>query len=223
MEIRELSLFSNNIDKQEEFYKNVLGFHCLRKSDNLLEIRTKENKLIFEKTNKKLFYHFAFLIPTRSLESAISFMEEKHITLLQCEGKSIIRWSDTFSGSSFYFYDKDENIVEFVERPILNYQSSSDFSIDSIIKLNEIGLSVLNPKKMAEELMTKYGITPSNKNRINNQFCWTGDYNGVIIVVKKGRNWFPTERPGITNDFTIKYFDSGKEYKLKFEDSKIIQ
>jgi len=219
MEIREVKIFSNRIDEQEDFYKNVVGFQCVRESNSLLEINTKENKLILEKSIEKFYYHFAFLIPTGSLNSAINFVEEKSIELLPFQKKKIIQFD---TGRSIYFYDKDGNIVEFIERPTLNYPSNNNFSIENILKLNEIGLPVSEPKRMAERLTNRFGIGAINKKDFNDQFCWVGDYNGVIIVVKNGRNWFPTEKPGITNDFVIKYFDQGKEYKLSFENKKII-
>jgi hypothetical protein len=103
----------------------------------------------------------------------------------------------------------------------LNYPSSSDFSIKSIIKLNEIGLPVSEPKKMIKKLINEFGIKPIKNAPFNDRFCWAGDYNGAIIIIKEGRNWLPTEKPGIINDFSIKYIATGKEYNLTFVNNKI--
>lgn len=217
MEIKFLKIFSKNIEAQKEFYKNILEFSYELES-NGFKIKTQENTLSFEKSEKEYYYHFAFLIPTGSIYKAIDFLENKNIFLLPYKGEKIIQFD---SGRAIYFYDKDENIVEFIERPLVNYPKSNSFSIDQVIKLNEIGLPHINPIKMANTLINKFGINPINRNSFRENFCWVGDHNGVIIVTEEGRNWLPTDRPGITNDFTICYQENGIEYNISFENNEV--
>ncbi len=218
MEIQELKIFSQNINEQESFYSDVLGFDCIRTSASTLEVITKENKLIFEKSDTMSYYHFAFLIPPKSLESAIAYIEDRSIELLRLRNDKVIYFD---SGKAIYFYDKDANIVEFIERPTLKYRSQNTFSANSIIKVNEIGLPVKNPLQAAERLVHEFNVEPLDEIGFNDVFCWVGDYNGVIIVVKEGRNWLPTNRPAIRNDFSIWYKDQGKVTGLKFENNEI--
>ncbi|SDL74447.1 VOC family protein [Kriegella aquimaris] len=220
MEIQELKIFSQNINEQESFYSDVLGFDCIRTSASTLEVITKENKLIFEKSDSMSYYHFAFLIPPKSLESAIAYVEDRSVELLRLKNDKVIYFD---SGKAIYFYDKDANIVEFIERPTLKYRSQHSFSADSIIKVNEIGLPVKNPLQVAGRLVAEFNVEPLNEMEFNSIFCWAGDYNGVIIVVKEGRNWLPTDKPAISNDFSIWYEEQGKATGLKFENNKIIR
>ena len=220
MEIQELKIFSQNINEQESFYSDVLGFDCIRTSASTLEVITKENKLIFEKSDSMSYYHFAFLIPPKSLESAIAYVEDRSVELLRLKNDKVIYFD---SGKAIYFYDKDANIVEFIERPTLEYRSQHSFSADSIIKVNEIGLPVKNPLQVAGRLVAEFNVEPLNEMEFNSIFCWAGDYNGVIIVVKEGRNWLPTDKPAISNDFSIWYEEQGKATGLKFENNKIIR
>ena len=198
MEIKSLRIYSQNFKEQLHFYKEVLGFKISSITESF-KVLCKENELIFERSDDVFYYHFAFLIPTGSLRSAIEFLREKGIELLLHNGREII---DFKTGEAIYFYDKDENIVEFIERPDLDYPHKNTFSINDVIKLNEIGLPVDNPKEMAYNLITNYGIRPINKDAFTSEFCWVGDFNGVIIVTKKGRNWLPTNKPGMINDFS---------------------
>ena len=218
MEIRELKIYSSNIDEQEQFYKNILGFKCSRVNSNTLEIQSGDTKLILEKSKKIFFYHFAFLIPTGTLDSAINFLEQRSIDLLPLNENKIILFN---SGRAIYFYDRDGNIAEFIERPLLTYPTGNKFSIKSIIKLNEIGLPVADPQNMTQTLTGKFNILPGIDSPYSERFCWVGDHNGAIIVIKEGRNWLPTQKPGIRNDFTIRYSDQGIDHNLKFEDNKI--
>tara|TARA_R110002020_G_scaffold430221_6_gene639874 strand:+ start:71 stop:730 length:660 start_codon:yes stop_codon:yes gene_type:complete len=210
MEIKSLKIYSYNFKEQLDFYKEVLGFDIEVHTESF-KLLSQENELIVEKSDDLFYYHFAFLIPTGSLRAAIKFLESKDIELLLHHGSKIINFK---TGEAIYFYDKDGNIVEFIERPDLDYLHKSTFSIKDIIKLNEIGLPVDNPKEVANILTTNYGIKPINTKGFTSKFCWVGDFNGVIIVTKKGRNWLPTDKPGIINDFSIKYEENGTLYNF---------
>ena len=126
MEIKKLTLYSSNIDAQEQFYGTTLGFPIERLSDKKLKVQTKENTLIFESSEKEFCYHFAFLINTGTLESAMKFLKNKSIQLLPYQGGEIIHFN---SGRSIYFFDMDGNIAEFIERPTLPYEKTHEFSI----------------------------------------------------------------------------------------------
>ena len=218
MEIRELKLFSNHCEEQENFYQNVLGFHCSRRSNSEFEVKAGSTKLVFVNSIKPFYYHFAFLIPTGTLDSAIEFLESRSIELLLHKDKKIVHFN---SARAIYFYDKDGNIAEFIERPSLNYPPSVDFSIDQLIRINEIGLPVSNPTEMAKKLISEFGIILIKNAPFYEDFCWVGDHNGVIIVVKEGRNCLPTEKQAVVNDFSIKYSEQAKDYSLSFNNNEI--
>lgn len=218
MEIKELKIYTHQIDAQEFFYKHILGFNVSRLSSSAFQIQTKENKLIFEQSDDKFYYHFAFLIPPQTIDLAIQFLVNKGIELLPYKNSNIIEFN---SGRAIYFYDRDDNIVEFIERPTLAYKTQTSFSIEDVIKINEIGMPVENPIEAAEEIVQRLGIQPINQNEFRENFCWVGDYNGVIIVVKKGRNWLPTNIPGIINDFSLKFIDAGEIQMVKFENNEM--
>jgi len=218
MQIKFLKLFSKNIEAQKEFYQNLLGFSCEERA-NGFKIITKENSLLFEKSEKNVYYHFAFLIPTDSILEAITFLENKNIRLLPYKGEKIIQFDQ---GKAIYFFDQDKNIVEFIERPLTNYTKNTTFDIEQVIKLNEIGLPHKTPTLMADILMNNYGIHPINKGSFRENFCWVGDHHGVIIITQEGRNWLPTDKPGVINDFAICYEDMGKEFCVSFESNTIV-
>ena len=219
MQILELQLFSTNLNAQEEVLGNKLGFPIETKEDQLI-IFCGENKLIFQKSERQFYYHYCFLIPTGSLESAIIFLDEKRFDPVPYEGERIIHFDN---GRSVYFYDGDGNIAEFIERPLTNYSEKDTFKIEDVIKLNEIGLPVTSPLDTSEELISKYSIVPLSQETFRDDFCWVGDHHGVILVTKIGRNWMPTQRQAEVNDLAIRYSDGGDEKHLRFENNRIIQ
>lgn len=213
MEIKKLYLHSKNITKQLHFFKNVLGFNVEQIAEDEIILYSGLNQVHFKNSDADYIYHYAFLIPTGTLHSAIDFLEKKEIELLRYDGKKVI---DFTTGQAIYFYDADGNIGEFIERPSLGISSDQPFSIDQVVRLNEIGLPVNNPLEMAKKLIKKYGIQPAEPQIMREDFCWVGDYNGVIIVPKTGRNWMPTTIPSTPNNFSIWYQEDGKDYHLDF-------
>ena len=165
MQIKTLTLPSKNLAEQAKFYQDLLGFSCKQKGDEL-RVKTKENTLIFKQSNKLAYYHFCFLIPVGSLEEAIRFLENKGIELLTLKGEKIIHFE---SGRTIYFYDKDNNIAEFIERPHTGYPEKSSFEIKDVIKVNEIGLPVKNPYEMSHKLIETLHIEPLE--RIHHDAC----------------------------------------------------
>ena len=213
MEIKKLYLYSKDITKQFHFFKNVLGFKVEQLSDDEIMVHSGLNQVYFKNADTDYVYHYAFLIPTGTLQSAIEFLEKKGIELLQYKGKKVIDFS---TGQAIYFYDADGNIGEFIERPSLGISSDQPFSIDHVVQLNEIGLPVNDPLAVADILIEEYGIKPVNSQLMREDFCWVGDYNGVLIVTKIGRDWLPTKIPSTPNDFSVHYHENGKDYHLDF-------
>lgn len=218
MRIEKLTLFGKNLKAQEEFYGALLGFPILSSEANELAIETGETMLVFQQNLKSPIYHFAFLIPTGSLEAAIDFAESKGIELLPLNDEKIIHFD---SGRSIYFYDSDGNIAEFIERPKLSYSPKQTFEISDVIRINEIGHPVIDPIKSSHELMDKFGIRPINPSAFRDNFCWVGDHEGAMIVVSEGRHWLPTQVPSVINDFEMTYEEGEIKYQLKCQAGEV--
>jgi catechol-2,3-dioxygenase len=224
MELRKLKLYSKDISAQFDFYKNVLGLEADFSGENKISITAGSTQLIFEEEKQSNFtYHFAFLIPNQKLEQAIDFLEKKGIELLKRNGEKIIYFGtkENHIGRAIYFFDEDGNIAEFIERESLKFEDKEDFHINQIIKINEIGMPVDNPKVVSRQLINRFNIHLINRNHLNDIFCWVGDYNGVFIVVKNGRNWLPTKLAAQSNDFKVEFESSDEIYEMEFKNGCI--
>ncbi|MEP2024323.1 MAG: hypothetical protein ABJH98_18390 [Reichenbachiella sp.] len=220
MLFNKLKIGLKNFEKQLVFYEKTLGFSVSINNSSQIILGAGATELIFSKQiSAPTLYHFAFLIPTGSLESAIQYVESRDINLLPFREEKIIHFD---TGRSIYFFDPDGNIAEFIERPLLHYPAKKTFEIENIICVNEIGHPVSQPLASSHELMTQYGIQPINHQTWNENFCWVGDHNGAIIVVKEGRHWLPTNISGVLNDFELDYTEMGKNYELKTENGHVV-
>ena len=160
----------------------------------------------------------------KKIEQAIIFLEKKGIELLKREGEKIIYFGtkENHTGRAIYFFDEDGNIAEFIERESLNFENEDKFSIKQIIKINEIGISVDDPMEVSRKLINLFKIHLIDLHHLNDAFCWVGDFNGVFIVVKNGRNWLPTKLGAKPNDFEVEFESSKEAYKMEFKNGKFI-
>lgn len=81
-----------------------------------------------------------------------------------------------------YFRDPEGNVGELIARPRARPE----------LTLAEVGLPVLDVPA-AVEALGALGLTPHQ--RPTETFAPLGDGDGLLIVVSRGRSWFPTEEP----------------------------
>lgn len=212
--IKQLTLFAKNIADQAAFYMDKLGFEGDMVND-VLEIQAGETLLRFQELDEAPYYHFAFLIPKGQLNEAIDYCNDRLIPLMDYKGGKVI---DFGTGTSIYFYDPAGNIVEFIDRPSLNFESEDRFHASATVRINEIGMPVKNPLEKAEALLDTYGIIPMDRTRFDDDFCWGGNFEGTFLVVKQGRTWLPTDLPAVSNDFDIVFETSTGQHTASFRD-----
>ena len=125
MKIKEVILFTNNIQNQKRFYKSVLGFEQLLDSSDKISFKAGESVLSFKFSEKAKPYHMAFNIPSNAINDALIWLQ-KRIEVLDCEGEKIADFS-SWKAKAIYFYDADKNIMEFIARERINIESDFAF------------------------------------------------------------------------------------------------
>jgi len=112
MKINKLTLYSSNIEKQLKFYRDQLNFSVKNQSEKSFELEVGYSVLKFEHKENATPYHVAFHIPDRQEEEAVAWFEGKR-AILKFNDKKIIDFSN-WQAMSVYFYDEDQNIMEFL-------------------------------------------------------------------------------------------------------------
>ncbi len=213
MLIHSLTLDSRDLAAQKDFYTERLGFKLISETQDSVRIKIGKTELTFQKSDSDQLYHFAFMIPTTSLEECIEFVEGLGVELLPFKGEKVIHFD---RGRAIYFHDSDGNIAEFIERPNAIREKGGPFQISEVVRLNEIGLPSKDALRRADQLIQDYGIVPIAKQRFDDEFCWVGDFEGVILVPKLGRPWLPTGQPAVTNSFKIEFSTPKGRFMVEF-------
>ncbi len=201
MLIHSLALASRSPEEQHSFYSGTLGFKASEERRDHNTINAGATKLKFQKSVSAQYYHFAFLIPEGRIEACMDYVEKRGIRLLPLDGSKIIEFDP---GRSIYFFDPDGNIAEFIERPVIKGGQGA-FSIDEVVRVNEISYPVEEPLRINKEFRSKFGIEPGQGAFFREDFCWCGDYEGVFLLTRPGRNWLPTQKPAVPNSFEIEF------------------
>jgi len=216
MKLEHIQLQTNNIKETELFYNNILGLKILEKRSDSLTIQAGSSILKFiENSEFDSTYHFAFNIPENKLEEAISWCAEK-VDLIIIQDKRIIANFETWNANAVYFYDNNGNLLEFIARHDLDNFQIKEFSSKSILNISEIGIVDENPMELGEQLIESYDLMFFEKNFNSETFAAIGDDEGLLIIVKPNRNWYPTQTPSKSNKTEIKIENKGIKIELNF-------
>ena len=218
MSILELKLQSKNIDKQHEFYSQKLGLTSLIRKEKQLCLQLGNTVLTFIADEAAKPYHFAINIPSEGEKKAFDWLKER-VEILP-DGESEIIDFPAWNAKSVYFYDADNNIVEFIARRNLAYSSPKDFGVDSMLEISEIGVAGKSVPDMHNFLVHKVGLKKFSGDM--ERFCAIGDEKGLFICVDRNeKKWYPTNDDPEGATFKIKISKKGKQYELGFNGEEL--
>lgn len=195
MEILKIELLTDNIDETIKFYSELLGFEILHTERKTISLSVGKSILTFTKSdNLNPKYHFAFNIPCNKIDEAILWTSSR-TTLIKITNDKVIADFDSWNANAIYFFDNNGNILEFIARHDLNNLSENNFGISSIYSISEIGIVTENPLKLANKIINENKLSYFAKGAKSEAFAALGDDNGLFVIVKTNRNWYPTNLP----------------------------
>jgi hypothetical protein len=192
MKLLELELLSDDIHKTEVFYNQVLGLATIAKDSSSVSFNAGTTKLTFRSSNNvKPVYHFAFDVPNNKLLEAFDWVEKKTEIMYVIPPDKIADFYN-WNAKSFYFFDNNGNILEYIARNDLDNATQNPFDGKSILSVSEIGLVSKNVVKQCDGLSDKYGLSPYSKQPKLDKFIVLGTATGLFILVEENRDWYPT-------------------------------
>ncbi|TDE41686.1 glyoxalase [Flavobacterium rhamnosiphilum] len=218
MKILELELLTDSITETETFYNDVIGLQTISKDNSSISFVAGATKLTFRSSeNLKPVYHFAFDVPNNKLLEAFAWIEKKTEILEVIPPEKIADFYN-WNAKSFYFYDNNGNILEFIARFNLDNASEKPFDGSSILSVSEIGFVTKNVSQLSDEMFNKYGLSVFPKQPKLNKFIVLGTDTGLFILVEENRDWYPTHKKS-KSFYTKVVFDSdGETRKIEILD-----
>ena len=215
MNIAYLKLITKDLQKQYEFYANVLGLSVHRSSTNM-EVQAGTTTLAFTQAEPGFdgAYHFAFNIPENQLPAAIEWSSSRFPLLHDETGKKIFG-SKSWNSDSVYFKDAAGNILEFIARHEMNNAHQGNFDSAQILNVSEIGLPSENVIEWANQLCAKLGLSVFRQEP-NETFTPVGDNDGLFILPIKDRIWMPQSGvPAKLLPITVRGNGNSKEWEVR--------
>ena len=219
MIIKELELYTAQLEAQTEFYSKILGLKIIKQSEK--SIAFKMGNSILRLTYRATFtpYHYAINIPKNKKKEALEWLKSR-VDVLK-DGDSEIQYFDFWDANAIYFYDNDKNIVELIARNTLDNESDTSFDVQQLIEISEIGLPTTNIKR-EYEFLNERTIIPIYSGNFE-RFCSVGDANGLFIIINKDlkKDWYPTQDKPHSSDFRIKFEEKGRNYRLEYKNERL--
>ena len=220
MRIRELQLFTTNLEKTKSFYTNILSFQLIDETSNQFSLQIGWTRLTFVQSEKKHIYHFSFLVDKSLFENTFEWMKNR-VEILRTENDEQIAFFKNWNAESFYFYDGSGNLAEIITHYNLDYQTDTEFDQNSILGISEIGLPTTDieaTNKLLEEKTTSK--------------FWKGDFEtfgtngsdeGKILLTNYfiKTTWFPTTNKIIPTPFTVILENENQFSKVIFDNNKL--
>ncbi|WP_333661968.1 VOC family protein [Chishuiella changwenlii] len=214
MKINHIKIETPNLEDTIAFYKEKLDLEVIEVTNETATIQVGESLLTFiQNKNNQPVYHLAFNIPANQLKEAINWSKNR-LDLIHKENDLVVSNFETWKANSVYFFDNNGNLLEFITRKDLKNETEKPFNSQQILNISEIGIVTEKPDELGKALIEKYQLELFDKNDNSKVFTAIGDDEGLLIIVKENRNWFPTEIPAQAFTTEIKVIDKNNIHTI---------
>jgi len=187
VELVEIRLASARPDAQRSLYAGLLGLEA-NESAGALAVDVGATRLVFEEGTSSP-QHFAIRIPSAAYADALAWLGSRVALLRDGEGGHAFAFPD-WNADAAYFRDPDQNVVELISHHSLPEPYRPPFGAGSMLGVCEVGVPVDDVGEYLESLEGRTGARRWSGDGVS--FAAAGDKRGSLIVVRRGRMWYPT-------------------------------
>lgn len=220
MRFKKLTLYTNKLNEELDFYSNQLGFEILEQHPSYFTVKIGWSELTFAQSEKQHTYHYCFLIPSDLLNQALQWMAEK-TRIIDIENGRKTQHFETWNATSFYFYDASGNIAELIVRYDLNNENGPGFDLSKVLCINEIGMPTTDIEQLNAQL--KSGLQTDLWKGDLLRFGTNGNQEGIFLLpnytVKN--TWFPTDVILKPEPFEALVENEDQEYLVEFSAERL--
>lgn len=219
MKIKELTLYTTQIEAQMKFYAETLGLEILQSDEKEVAFKIGNSILRFLKKSNSKPHHFAFNIPSNKVNEALKWLKER--VEIQKDGNAEIVDFPAWNAESIYFYDSDKNILEFIARKNLDNSNIDPFTSEDLLEISEIGLATKDFKEKFDFLISEVEVPKFGGGK--EVFSALGSENGLFILIDiTQKDWFPTNDKAFAADFVAKIELDGELKTVEFKDETLL-
>lgn len=217
MQIQSLTLPTRHLSAQHAFYTRTLGFSIESETSDRVTLYAGATLLTFRQDEAfDGCSHVAFDIPRNQIGEAQDWLLDRVALLADEKGLACFPLQGAWNSTSLYFEDADANILEFIARHDLANDRQEMFGAQSVCHVSELGVVVPDVLSAVHRLGERFGLHPFID--LSDTFTPVGGHDGMLIVVRAGRGWFPVGRPATPTPFEIQFSHEGRSTGLRHTD-----
>lgn len=199
MRITEVRLPAHELTGQRRLYGELLGLPVVAESAAELQFQVGQTRLIFEASLAPVVaQHFAINIPGNQFEAAADWLARRVPLLSDEQGATRFEFHE-WQAQSVYFRDAAGHLAELIARRSVDATQPGPFGSASLLNVSEVGVVTDDPARVAAELAA-HGLRPYRSS--SPDFIPVGDEQGLLIVVRAGRGWFPVGEAAASGSFS---------------------
>jgi len=202
--LREIRLATRRFDEQRALYAGAFGLPATAEG-GALAVGIGDARLVLV-PGEPTPQHFAIRIPSASYADALAWLGERVDLLTDEAGSRAFAFPD-WNADSAYFADPDGNIVELIAHHDLPEPYAPPFGPSALLGICEAGMPVDDVGAFLDELERRTGARAWSGNR--DTFAAAGSKAGSLIVVQRGRVWYPTGAAAATRPPAAVETDAG--------------
>ncbi len=187
MKFTHVELQTTQLSAMRDFYAEHLGIPLVEADETTFTLQLHQTQIRFQ-NGETSPYHVAFNIPQNQFAEGKAWLESR-VPLVDILGKDEIHFT-AWNAHSVYFYDPAGNIMELIARHDLDNDTNEPFSGKSLLSVSEIGIATDDVRGFVNDLQSAFDV-PVYDGEGSDIFSAVGNPDGLLIIVPKGRIWFP--------------------------------
>lgn len=142
-------------------------------------------------------HHLAFEVAPEDFETTLAFAR-RHLAPISSNGDDLIHGGDGWNSRSVYFLGPEGIVLEYIAREVHRgagpdstgpTDPADPAQPPRVVSLNEVGVGVPDVPASVAALGSAIGLPPYPPQ--DETFAAVGDPDGLLIVVRGDRRWFP--------------------------------
>jgi catechol-2,3-dioxygenase len=186
MHIHEVTLAAADLEAQQAFYAGTLGLPEVAAEPGSVAFAAGRSRLVFRAAPPPVPQaHIAFAIAPGAFAEAAEWLTQRVAPIQDTSGATTF-FHPSWNADAIYFSDPAGHILELIARRATPEMAAGDPPIQAIC---EVGLVADDVLGAAAAFVAQLGLDTSPDD--DELFRALGDDEGMIILVKRGRIWFP--------------------------------
>lgn len=177
--------------KSAHFFRETLDLPVTERNDTV-RVQVGTSNLVLEKgeAGPAGYYHLAFDIPENSIVAARDLLRSR-MPIIPAGNDGIVPGTSSWDSHSVYFNAPGNLTLEVIARHRQKNAISTPFTLANIQHISEVGIPVEDTICATQEIKAAFGLDPFDPP--SNTFAPVGTDDGLIILVRSGRIWFPDQ------------------------------